>query len=405
MPRSTARASGDRPGACVSRWLEPAGVGVIQTPIKDTILNTEAVDLVGPSLTKTPQWQDVDLTTLRGDIIPRDRPAVMKGLVKHWPIVRASLKSPEALLDYVRARDLGRPVRVLLGQPDIKGLYFYRDDMTGLNFEYASRPFHATLANILACSQEANPLSLYTGATSVTENFPQIGQENTLEILNQHLPDPARSWLWLGNRVTAATHYDNYDGINCIVAGAKRFTFFPPDQFPNLYIGPLDLAPGGQPTSLVKVSAPDLERFPRFAQALAVAETVDVEPGDAIFIPNLWWHNVESLEPVNLSMNFWWFEGPDGKAEPFAALAHALLAITPLPAGDREVWRQMFDHYVFRTQGDPVPYLPPDRRGMLGPLFPALEGHLRAQLIRSLSKRLPKQLREQIMHLLTPKPT
>jgi hypothetical protein len=153
----------------------------------------------------------------------------------------------------------------------------------------------------------------------------------------------------------------------------------------------------------VKVSEPDLERYPRFADALAVAETVDVEPGDAVFIPNLWWHNVESLEPVNLSMNYWWFEGPDGAAEPFAALAHGLLAITPLPAGDREIWRKMFDHYVFRTSGDPVPYLPPDRRGMLGPLFPALEGYLRAQLIRSLAKRLPKHLRDEVMRLLTPK--
>ena len=188
------------------------------------------------------------------------------------------------------------------------------------------------------------------------ENLPQIGTENTLDILNKHLADkPASSWLWLGNAVTAATHYDNLDGINCIVAGRKRFTFFPPDQFPNLYVGPLDLAPGGQPTSLVKVSAPDLERYPRFAQALTAAETVDVEPGDAVFIPSFWWHNVESLEPLNLSMNYWWFEGPKGGAEPFAALAHGLLAITPLPPGDRELWRKMFDHYVRPDQRRPCP--------------------------------------------------
>ena len=238
-------------------------------------------DLLG-SLPKTPEWRDVDLKTLREEIIPRDRPAVMKGLVKHWPIVRASAQSPEALLDYVRSRDLGRPVRVLLGQPDIKGLYFYREDMTGLNFEYGSHPFHVALANILAQKDQSNPPSIYTGATPVGDHFPQIGQENTLDILKQHRPDrPSPSWLWLGNAVTAATHYDSCDGINCIVAGRKRFTFFAPEQFTNLYIGPLDLAPGGQPTSMVKVSDPDLERYPLFEQALAVAETVDVEPGDA----------------------------------------------------------------------------------------------------------------------------
>jgi Cupin-like domain len=356
------------------------------------------------SLAKTPDWRNVDLKTLREEIIRRDRPAVIKGFVQHWPLFRASAQSPEALRDYILARDLGHPTRVMVGQPDIKGLYFYRDDLTGLNFEFAQRPFHATLTSILEYRNQSNPPAMYTGATSVAENFPQIGQENRLGLLDEHLSDrPAKAWLWLGNAVTAATHYDNLDGINCIVAGRKRFTFFPPDQFPNLYVGPLDLAPGGQPTSLVKVTAPDLERYPRFTQALAAAETVDVEPGDAVFVPSLWWHNVESLEPLNLSMNYWWFEGPKGGAEPFAALAHGLLAITPLPAGDRELWRKMFDHYVFRTDGDPAPYLPPERRGMLGPLYPALEGYMRAQLIRSLAKQLPKHLREQILHLMTPK--
>jgi hypothetical protein len=350
------------------------------------------------ALAKTAEWRNVDLKTLRGEIIPRDRPAVLKGLVEHWPIVRASAESDTALYNYIRARDQGRPVRILVGKPDIKGVYFYRDDMTGLNFEFAQQQsFHATLASILACKDDPDPPSIYTGATLVSETCPEVARENTLDILDR----PSRPRMWLGNAVTAATHYDNMDGVNCMVAGRKRFTFFPPDQLPNLYIGPLDLAPGGQPTSLVRVSAPDLERFPRFAQALAAAETVDVEPGDAIFIPNLWWHNVEALDPVNLSVNYWWLDAPE-MAEPFAALAHGLMAITPLSPSRRELWRKMFEHYVFQTSGDPVPYLPPDRRGMLGTLSPELQTHIRTQLIRSLTKPMPAQLKEQILRLLWP---
>ena len=350
------------------------------------------------SLAKTAEWRNVDLKTLRGEIIPRDRPAVLKGLVEHWPIVRASAESGAALYEYIRARDQGRPVRILVGRPDIKGVYFFRDDMSGLNFEFAQQQsFHATLANILAFKDHPDPPSIYTGATLVSETCPDVARENTLDILDR----PSRPRMWLGNAVTAATHYDNMDGINCMVAGRKRFTFFPPDQLPNLYIGPLDLAPGGQPTSMVRVSAPDLERFPRFEQALAAAETVEVEPGDAVYIPNLWWHNVESLDPVNLSVNYWWLDKPE-IAEPFAALAHGLMAITPLSASRRELWRKMFEHYVFQTGGDPVPYLPPDRRGMLGTLSPELQTHIRTQLIRSLTKPMPAQLKEQILRLLLP---
>lgn len=346
---------------------------------------------------QTREWRNVDPKMLREEIIPRDKPAIMKGLVEHWPIVRAAAQSPQALLDYVRARDLGRPVRIMLGSPEIEGIYFYREDMSGLNFQVASQPFHVTLQNILACTNQPSSPAMYTGATPpLQENFPQIARENTLDVLHRE----ANPRLWLGNAVTAATHYDNMEGINCIVTGRKRFTFFPPEQLRNLYIGPLDLSAGGQPTSMVRVSAPDLERYPRFTEALAAAETADVEAGDAVFIPSLWWHNVESLEPLNVSINYWWCDPAEWAAEPFSALAHALLGITPLPAKRREIWRQMFEHYVFRTDGDPVPYLPTDRRGMLGPLFPALEEHVRIQLIRSLTKRLPQRVGEQIRRLL-----
>ena len=348
------------------------------------------------SLPKTRAWRNVTGATLRNEIIPLDRPAVLKGLVNDWPMVRANAQSRAALYDYVRTRDQGRPIKILVGQPDIHGVYFYRDDLSGLNFEYAQKPFHETLATILGYQDRADAPAIYTGAALVSETCPSIADENTLDILDKR----ARPRMWLGNAVTAATHYDNMDGINCMVAGRKRFIFFPPDQLPNLYIGPLDLAPGGQPTSLVRISAPDFERFPRFADALAVAETVDVEPGDAIYIPNLWWHNVESLDPVNLSVNYWWVDGPLAGGEPFAALAHSLLAIKPLPADRREVWRQMFDHYVFETGGDPVPYVPRERRGMLGDMSPELQAHVRSQLIRSLTKQMPPQLREQILRLL-----
>lgn len=347
-------------------------------------------------LPRTREWRNVDLQTLRGEILPRDRPAVLKGAVSHWPIVRAAAESPQALFDYVRARDLGRPIRTLVGKPDINGFLFYNEDMSGLNFEFTTQPFQTTFAGILSWMNRPNPPALYTGAASVERNLPAVGRENTLDILDRK----SSTWLWLGNAVTMPTHHDPLDGINCLIAGRKRFTFFSPDQLHNLYVGPLEHAPGGQPTSLVKLPAPDLQRYPRFAEALAHAEVAEVEPGDAVFLPNLWWHNVESLDPLNLAMNFWWFDAIEWEVEPFAALALGLLAITPLPPSRRDAWRMMFDHYVFRTGGDPVPYVPPQHRGMLGPMTPELAHKMKTLLIRSLVKKMPKELSEQILRLL-----
>lgn len=340
---------------------------------------------------KTPEWRNVDAATFHNEIVPRDRPAVLKGLVAHWPVVQAASKSPEALHGYLQAHDGGRPTQTYMAPPDIKGLFFYREDMTGLNFQRVQQPLHVTIAAILAQMNQPDPPAIYAPATPGAL-LPSFARENRLGILD----DSVMPRLWAGNAVTAATHYDMSDGVACVAAGRKRFTFFPPEQLPNLYVGPLDLAPGGLPTSLVKVSEPDLARFPRFAEALAAAEVAELEPGDAVFIPNMWWHNVESLDPLNLLVNYWWLETAHAPASPFAALALGVMALASLPPSRRDVWRRMFDHYVFQTAGDPVPYLPPDKRGMLGPMNAQLESYMRTQIVRALTQSLPREQAEQI---------
>ncbi|HEY4077177.1 MAG TPA: cupin-like domain-containing protein, partial [Rhizomicrobium sp.] len=351
-------------------------------------MNTGAAQTALP---RTTEWRNVDAATFRKEIIPRDRPAVLKGLVADWPVVQAARQSPQALYDYLRARDQGQPTQTYVASPGIKGLFFYRDDMTGLNFERVQQPFHATVAAILAQMNRPDAPAIYAPAATAAL-LPTFTHENRLDIVDADIVPR----LWAGNAVTAATHYDMSDGLACVAAGRKRFTFFPPEQLPNLYVGPLDLAPGGLPTSMVQVTTPDLARYPRFTDALAVAEVAELEPGDAVFIPNMWWHNVVSRDPVNLLVNYWWFEGTRGPASPFAALALGLMAITALPASRRGVWRRMFDHYVFQTDGDPASHLPPDKRGMLGAMNPHLESYMRTQIIRSLIRPLPRQQAEQI---------
>src|SRR3546814_13116949 len=88
--------------------------------------------------------------------------------------------------------------------------------------------------------------------------------------------------------------------VACCVAGRRRFTLFPPDQLANLYPGPFELTPAGTPVSMVDPFAPDLDRYPRFAEAWSHASEATLEPGDALYLPYMWWHGVESLEPVSI---------------------------------------------------------------------------------------------------------
>jgi hypothetical protein len=340
---------------------------------------------------RTPEWRDVDLEVFRREIVPRSRPAVLRGLVRDWPVVEAGRRSPQAFYDYVRARDAGAPTTVFVGRPEIEGVFFYRDDMSGLNFDRLNEPFHLAVANILANMGKPRPPAIYAPAAG-TSGLRDFARDNAMPLLAEGVPPR----LWVNNAITAPTHYDMSDGLACVAVGRRRFTFFPPDQLANLYVGPLDLSPGGQPTSMVRLAQPDLDRYPRFAEALAAAETAELEPGDAVFIPSMWWHNVESLEPLNLLVNYWWIEGDVPPASPFTALALGLMAIAPLDDARREVWRRLFDHYVFQTGGDPVAHLPADRRGMLGPMDPKLEVYMRTQIVRSLLNVLPRSAVEEV---------
>jgi len=52
-------------------------------------------------ITKVREWRDVDARRFHEEVVPANRPAVLKGLVAHWPAVQAGLRSSEALADYI----------------------------------------------------------------------------------------------------------------------------------------------------------------------------------------------------------------------------------------------------------------------------------------------------------------
>ena len=68
-------------------------------------------------------------------------------------------------------------------------------------------------------------------------------------------------------------------------------------------------------------------------------------------------------------------------------MLHGLLSIRGLPPERRELWRLIFDHYVFQTQGDPVAHLEPAQRGIQGELTPQLAATMRAYLGNALGNR------------------
>jgi hypothetical protein len=326
------------------------------------------------------ELRGVDRARFDNDIATGDRPVVLRGLVAEWPAVRAA-SSPQGIHDYLVPLALPVPVNAFLGEPEIEGRYFYRPDGEGLNFATVKTSLDKLLGALLAIDKGGDRQAVYMGSTPTPQILPAFARDNRLDLV---VGRPTEPRIWIGNSSRIAPHFDESDNIACVVSGKRRFVLFPPEQVANLYIGPIDRTVAGQPTSMVDLAAPDLERFPKFEQALASATVAFLEPGDAIFIPSLWWHGVESTGPVNILVNYWWSDTPAGSGSGLHALGHGLLTLSHLPESKRRAWRAMFDHFVFQLDGDPAEHIPPAARGILGRTSPEVRQAIRQYLIRAL---------------------
>lgn len=289
-------------------------------------------------------------------------PVVMRGLAAEWPSVIASRHSDEAITTYLTRDPVLRPVRAIAAPPSERGRFFYNHDLTGFNFQAATGSLVMFLADLLGAKTMANVPAMAVQSEDIGQLIPRFAAENRLPLLPQIRPR-----IWIGNRIHVAPHYDVKENIAICVAGRRRFTLFAPNQIENLYPGPLELTPAGTPISMVDLEAPDLDRYPRFSEAWSMAQQAILEPGDAIYIPYCWWHGVQSLDPVNILVNYWWNDAIfEGAGSPYDAMLHAIWALKHLPPDQREVWKGMLDYYVFETAGAAGGHLPDRAKGVLG---------------------------------------
>jgi Cupin-like domain len=282
------------------------------------------------------------------EILPAGQPVVLKGLVGGWPVVNAAQKSNAELGRYLKEHSSGTPIETFVGRPEMKGRYFYNDEMDGFNFEKLKTTFSHIIDQLLATEDDPPPVMIYAGSAPGGDAMPHFSTENVMPLLNAAIAPR----LWLGNASRIAAHYDNSRNIACCVAGTRRFTIFPPDQIGNLYLGPLEFTMAGLPASMVDFHAPDYGRYPKFRDAEKAGMIADLEPGDAVYIPSLWWHHVEAHGPFNLLVNYWWM--PPGVGSTFESVLLAMQALRDQPEPEKQAWRSFYEHYVFGPQASKI---------------------------------------------------
>jgi hypothetical protein len=291
--------------------------------------------------------------------------------------VRSALESQESATIYLRRFYKDANVVAMSGEPGIGGRFFYNDDLSGFNFKMYRTRLDTVLGDLTRFSGDANAPSMYVGSTAIDTALPGFRAENDF---NFGARAPVAS-IWIGNRARIAAHHDLPDNLACVVAGHRRFTLFPPEQIANLYVGPLEFTPAGQPISLVDFAKPDFDRFPRFADAIKSARVAELGPGDAIFIPSMWWHHIESLDAFNVLVNYWWRQSPAHMDSPMGALMLALITVRDLPAEQRAAWENLFRHYVFQAGDETTGHIPERARRSLGTLDAGLAREVRANVL------------------------
>lgn len=128
--------------------------------------------------------------------------------------------------------------------------------------------------------------------------------------LRKLYPD-MEGYLWIGMPGhVEPLHTDEGDGTLYQVAGVKHVALFPPKQLHNLYPFPL-FGPLPPWVCQVDLDRPDHKRFPRLGEALASRFDVVLEPGDMLYLPSQWSHEVTIVSGAPcISVNRQWKVAP-----------------------------------------------------------------------------------------------
>jgi hypothetical protein len=235
-----------------------------------------------PPITAVPRLGRLDAAAFR-DRAAAGLPFLMTGVVKRWPLCALG---PQDL----RERFGEVPVRARVG------------DYVATAFAPDRAMRDMLLREYLELSLEP---SLDLGEAPAGDLPPYVGNLELRELNGMcHWPGyfekmgPPRFWLGPARTVTPL-HCDYDDNIFAQIWGRKRVFLAPPHHDAFLYTREANPVLFGSPFD---PEAPDFDAFPLARQA-AIVELV-VEPGDMLYVPAGWYHQVRALS-FSLSSNRW----------------------------------------------------------------------------------------------------
>lgn len=229
--------------------------------------------------------QSLSLSEFRDHYLPGGIPLVISDALQDWPLFNMSRE--ESLVHFAELQGITR-----------HGDYVKKTFSTERDFRSTSMAdFIASLEQPAAKNADGSPPA-YMGNNIVPAQLLEQIQFPPYFDRSQFISPR----IWIGPKGTLTPlHRDDTDNLFAQVWGQKRFTLAAPHHREAL--GTWSTAPkGGLDGCDVNPDAPDYQRFPA-SQHVPFVRVV-LEAGDLLFLPEGWFHQVESVS-TSLSVNFW----------------------------------------------------------------------------------------------------
>lgn len=200
------------------------------------------------------------------------------------------------------------------------------DYKVGKTYTIRESPLREYIADLRAGNSRAR--SSYLAVQNIKKSFAQLQDEIPIPDYIGKIHGGPYLWIALEGHYEFC-HFDPDDGLLVMIQGHKRVHLYGCDLTP-LYPNPLG-SKGRTIQAQVNCGDPDLEKFPLFESATCYY--CDLLPGEMLYIPAFWWHQVTSVD-TSISVNYFYGDAGDNQyltkiMEPpiWPAFSHWLLNI------------------------------------------------------------------------------
>ena len=166
-------------------------------------------------------------------------------------------------------------------------------------------PFDKFIDQIVATSGNDLYLTAYNSAGNAAALAPLATDLGTIDTLLDHSSGQDGGMIWIGPQGTfTPLHHDLTNNLIVQLVGRKRVVMASPAETPKLYNHLHVFSEIGNLTD----PGLDLASYPKLSN-VRLLEVV-IEPGEALFVPIGWWHQVESLD-FSVTMTYTNFRWPN----------------------------------------------------------------------------------------------